>query len=164
MSVATSPSVFETVERLDTGALRKALKSPPAWVAFGGRKLPLADYLRIGAQLPGGFELIILLIIIAVLLLFGPQKLPELARSLGRAWGELRRGRMEVERQIRDEFREVETKDFGTRLRDSAKELGIDVSGKRDADLRLEIARRIDDASDEKVMTVSRILGALESG
>jgi len=144
--------------------LRKALKSPPAWVGFGGRKLPLADYLSIGAQLPGGFELIILLIIIAVLLLFGPQKLPELARSLGRAWGELRRGRMEVERQIRDEFREVETKDFGTRLRDSAKELGIDVSGKRDADLRLEIARRIDDASDEKVMTVSRILGALESG
>ena len=145
-------------------ALRKALKSPPAWVAFGGRNLPLADYFRIGAQLPGGFELIILLIIIAVLLLFGPQKLPELARSLGRAWGELRRGRMEVERQIRDEFREGDTKDFGTRLRDSAKELGIDVSGKRDSDLRLEIARHIDDASDDKVMIVSRILGALEGG
>ena len=39
------------------------------------------------AQLPSGFEWIILLIIIAVLLLFGPQKLPELARGFGRAIG-----------------------------------------------------------------------------
>jgi len=126
--------------------------------------MPLADYFRIGAQFPGGFELIILLIIIAVLLLFGPQKLPELARSLGKAWGELRRGRMEVERQIKEEFRDLETKDMGTRLRESARELGIDVAGKKDADLRLEIARRIDTASDDKVVLVSRLLNATEAG
>src|SRR2546426_7046197 len=100
-----SRSVFETVAQPDMAALRKALKSPPAWVAFGGRNLPLADYFRIGAQLPGGFELIILLIIIAVLLLFGPQKLPELARSLGRAWGELRRGGVEGGRRNPREVR-----------------------------------------------------------
>ncbi len=126
--------------------------------------MPLADYFRIGAQFPGGFELIILLIIIAVLLLFGPQKLPELARSLGKAWGELRRGRMEVERQIKEEFRDLETKDMGTRLRESARELGIDVAGKKDADLRLEIARRIDTASDDKVVLVARLLNATEAG
>src|SRR2546428_4396050 len=101
--------------------------------------MPLADYLRLGAQLPGGFELIILLIIIAILLLFGPQKLPELARSLGKAWGELRRGRMEIERQIRDAVGAQDTKDFGTRLPDSARELGIDTVAKRYSEIRLEI-------------------------
>ena len=126
--------------------------------------MPLADYFRIGAQLPGGFELIILLIIIAVLLLFGPQKLPELARSLGKAWGELRRGRMEVERQIREEFRDLETKDTGTRIRESARELGVDTAGKKDSEIKLEIARRIDMASNDKVVLVSRLLNATEAG
>ncbi len=126
--------------------------------------MPLADYLRFGAQLPGGFEIVIILIIIAVLLLFGPQKLPELARSLGRAWGELRRGRMEVERQIKEEFSGMEAKDLGTRLRDSARELGIDATGKRDSELKLEIARRIDSAPDDKVIAVSRLLNATEAG
>lgn len=41
----------------------------------------------------GPEELIILLAII--LLLFGPQKLPELARALGRSFGEFDRGKAE---------------------------------------------------------------------
>ena len=127
--------------------------------------MPIADYLKLGAQLGiGGFEWIILLIIIAILLLFGPQKLPELARSIGRAWGELRRGKMEVERQIRDEVAASESKDYSTRLRDSARELGIDSTGKRDSEVKLEIARRIDGAPDDKVVLVSRLLGASEAG
>src|SRR2546422_9158643 len=108
--------------------------------------MPLADYLRLGAQLPGGFELIILLIIIAVLLLFGPQKLPELARSLGRAWGELRRGRREGARQIRDEVRGGGTKEFGARLPAPAKEPRIDGSPKRGSGLRRRTARHTADA------------------
>jgi sec-independent protein translocase protein TatA len=127
--------------------------------------MPLSDYLRFGAQmLPGGFELIILLIIIAVLLLFGPKKLPELARSIGRAWGELRRGKMEVERQIRDEFTAEERRDVGSRLRDAARELGVDPASMQDSDLKLQIVRRIDPASDDKVASVARILGVSESG
>src|SRR2546427_11957170 len=129
MWVGTPRSASMTGARAVTGALRKALKSPPAWVGFGGRKLPLADYLRIGAQLPGGFELIILLIIIAVLLLFGPQKLPELARSLGRAWGELRRGRGGGERAIRDECWGGGPKESGTRARDSSRGRGAALFG-----------------------------------
>jgi len=123
-----------------------------------------ADFLRLTAQLPGGFEWIILLIIIAVLLLFGPKKLPELARSIGRAWGELRRGKMEVEREIRSELSATEAQELGGRIRDSARELGIDVAGKRDSELKLEIARKIDSASDDRVVLISRILGATESG
>jgi sec-independent protein translocase protein TatA len=126
--------------------------------------MPLADHLRLGAQLPGGFEIIILLIIIAVVLLFGPKKLPELARSIGRAWGELRRGKMEVERQIRDEFTAEERRDVGSRLRDAARELGVDPAGMRDADLKLQIVRRIDTSPDDKVASVARILDVSEIG
>ncbi len=126
--------------------------------------MPISDFLNLGAQLPGGFEWVILLIIIAILLLFGPQKLPELAKSIGRALGEFQRGRMEVQREIRQEFQQAEGKDFGVRLRDSARELGIETTGRRDSEIKLEIARRIDTAPDDKVALVSRILGASESG
>ena len=125
--------------------------------------MPLSDFLRFEAQLPGGFEWVILLIVIAILLLFGPQKLPELAKSIGRAWGEFRRGRMEVEREIRQEFQQEQPRDLGVRLRDSAQELGIDTTGRRDSELKLEIARRIDSAPDDKVVIVARILGASET-
>jgi len=125
--------------------------------------MPLPDFLRLGAQLPGGFEWIILLIVIAVLLLFGPQKLPELARSIGRAWGEFRRGKLEVERQIQQEF-STEPRTTGPRLRDAASELGISTMGKSDGQLKLEIARRIDSAPDDKVAFVARLLDATETG
>ncbi len=55
-----------------------------AFVLFGG--------------LPGGPELLIILLIIV--LLFGANKLPELARSTGQAMGEFQRGREEIEREL----------------------------------------------------------------
>lgn len=45
----------------------------------------------------GSSELIVILII--VLLLFGPQKLPELAKALGKAAGEYHRAEREFERE-----------------------------------------------------------------
>lgn len=48
----------------------------------------------------GGPE--ILLIFIIVLLLFGAKKLPQLARGIGQASGELKKARAEVEREIKD--------------------------------------------------------------
>lgn len=47
---------------------------------------------------PGGPELLIILVI--VVLLFGANKLPSLARSTGQAAGEFRRCREELERDI----------------------------------------------------------------
>jgi len=126
--------------------------------------MPLSDFLRFEAQLPLGFEWVIILIVIAILLLFGPQKLPELARGIGRAWGEFRRGRMEVEREIHQEFQQEPPRDLSVRLRDSARELGIDTTGRRDPELKLEIARRIDSAPDDRVITISRFLGVSETG
>jgi sec-independent protein translocase protein TatA len=50
--------------------------------------------------LPGGPELIVILLIIV--LLFGAQKLPKLARSSGEAMGEFQKGREEVEQELQE--------------------------------------------------------------
>jgi len=49
--------------------------------------------------IPGGPELLIILGI--AVLLFGANKLPALARSSGQAMGEFRKGRQEIEDEIR---------------------------------------------------------------
>lgn len=48
----------------------------------------------------GGPELLIVLAI--AVLLFGANKLPSLARSMGQAGGEFKRGREEVEQDLRE--------------------------------------------------------------
>lgn len=52
------------------------------------------------AGLPGGPEVLVVLFV--VLLLFGAKKLPELSRSLGRSLGEFKKGKDDLEREIRD--------------------------------------------------------------
>jgi len=56
---------------------------------------------------PGGMELMIILGI--AILLFGANKIPELARSSGQAMGEFRRGREELETEIREAAAEPES-------------------------------------------------------
>lgn len=48
--------------------------------------------------IPGGPELLVILLI--AVLLFGANKLPKLARSMGAAQGEFKRGRTEVEQEL----------------------------------------------------------------
>ncbi len=50
--------------------------------------------------LPGGPEMIIILAI--VVLLFGANKLPSLARSSGEAIGEFKKGREDIENELRE--------------------------------------------------------------
>jgi sec-independent protein translocase protein TatA len=54
--------------------------------------------------LPGGPELLIVLAVIV--LLFGANKIPKLARSTGQAMGEFRRGREEIEEELKAGVRE----------------------------------------------------------
>jgi sec-independent protein translocase protein TatA len=50
--------------------------------------------------IPGGPEMLIILAI--AILLFGANKLPDLARSSGQAMGEFKKGRQEIETEIRE--------------------------------------------------------------
>lgn len=50
-------------------------------------------------MMPGGTELLVILLV--VVLLFGPTRLPALAHAGGRALGEFELGRTEVERDLR---------------------------------------------------------------
>ena len=53
----------------------------------------------------GGQEIIILAIIIIVL--FGAKKIPKLARSIGQASGELKNGRIESEKELKEAIEET---------------------------------------------------------
>lgn len=50
--------------------------------------------------MPGGIEIFVVLIV--VVLLFGANKLPKLARSSGQAMGEFKKGREQVETELRE--------------------------------------------------------------
>ncbi len=119
--------------------------------------MSLGDLLTITAQIEG-MEWIIILVIIAVLFLFGPSKLPELARSTGRALGEFHRGRLEVEREINQQFT-ANTADPRTREQRAAQALGVATAGKSDLQLKLDIARSLDKVPDNLVTAAAQALG-----
>ena len=50
--------------------------------------------------IPGGPELLIVLFVLV--LLFGANKIPKLARSTGQAMGEFQRGRNEIEEELKE--------------------------------------------------------------
>ncbi len=127
---------------------------------------PVIEASRLQFGVPAGLEIIIILIIVALLLFLGPTKLPALARGIGKALGEFRRGRMEIERQIRQEVDAAATYsgtqqvfEISPRLVEAAKELDIDVLGRRERDLKMEIIRTLDRESEDKLRKVAGLLG-----
>lgn len=99
----------------------------------------------------GGTEWI-WIILFVVVLLFGSKKIPEIARALGRARGELERGRQEVEREIREASRAPIKKEKTERekLIEAANALGINTYGKTDEQLREEIQLALTKKTDEQ--------------
>lgn len=85
------------------------------------------------------------IIILVILVLFGTKKLPEFARNLGRASGEFTRGKMELEREIKDAMNQTPT-GSSANVADAAKALGIDVSNKDEITLKREIAEKVKNA------------------
>ena len=54
-------------------------------------------------------EIIIILVAVGVLL-FGGKRIVELARSVGRVSGEYKKGKIEVEKEIKEAAKEIESK------------------------------------------------------
>jgi len=50
----------------------------------------------------------ILMILVLALLIFGPKRLPQIGRTIGRALGEFRRASSELKRTVEVEMREVD--------------------------------------------------------
>ena len=69
--------------------------------------------------LPGGPELLIVLFVLV--LLFGANKIPKLARASGQAMGEFKRGREDVESELRESLADPVT-DAEPAARESAAE------------------------------------------
>jgi sec-independent protein translocase protein TatB len=61
----------------------------------------------------GGFTEIGFILFIAFLL-FGPKKLPDIARTLGKGLGELRRASNELKTSLEDEIRNLDRYDGGS--------------------------------------------------
>jgi TatA/E family protein of Tat protein translocase len=102
----------------------------------------------------------IVVIIAIVLLLFGAKKIPQFARSLGKASGEFKRGKQivememkEVERQDRADTRGSSIDNGPSRdlasdaeaspLRRAARDLGIITDGKSDDEVKVLIQEKV---------------------
>jgi len=88
----------------------------------------------------------IVLIVLALVLIFGAKKIPELARSLGRAKMEFEKGKMEIEKELK-ELKETPTttqkSEVDEKLVKIAKELGIETEGKTEKELKEEVAKKL---------------------
>ena len=92
-------------------------------------------------QMPVGFEILIIIIIIVVLF-FGVKKIPELARSFGKATTEYEKAKVQAEKEL-DQIRSS-VKSGREKLEEIAQSLRIDYSNKNDDDLRKDIEGALD--------------------
>ncbi|MCZ7382926.1 MAG: twin-arginine translocase TatA/TatE family subunit [Candidatus Methanoperedens sp.] len=96
----------------------------------------------------------ILLILVIIIIFFGASKIPELARSLGKASGEFKKAKQETELELKDfekSIRESKSpEDKSSRIRTMAKDLGIAIEGKSDEQLLDEIQKKMPTVKSEK--------------
>ena len=92
-------------------------------------------------QIPGGFEWIFIIVIIVVLF-FGVKKIPELAKSFGKATAEFEKAKLEAKRDL-EKFRNENPIVGREKLESIADTLGIDYTNKNDDELKQAIEREI---------------------
>lgn len=93
------------------------------------------------------------IVLVVVILLFGSKKLPEVARSLGKAIGEFQKGKIEFEKEMRSATEQVtqpskpesktEEATKKEELQKAAAALGIDASTKSEEELKKAIKEKI---------------------
>ncbi len=82
-----------------------------------------------------------ILILVVALFLFGPNKLPEMAHSLGKAMGEFKRAQVESEYELKRSDKPMDDRDI--KIHNLAIEMGIDVQNKTSEQLVEEIRSKI---------------------
>jgi sec-independent protein translocase protein TatA len=90
-----------------------------------------------------------ILIMAVAIFFFGPDKIPELARSLGKATGEFKRAQMISEHEIKKLNDPLDEKD--TKIHNLAIEMGLDVNNKTSEQLVEEIRLKIRSKETETV-------------
>ncbi|WP_457550069.1 twin-arginine translocase TatA/TatE family subunit [Archaeoglobus sp.] len=91
----------------------------------------------------------LLLILLIVFILFGANKLPELARSLGRAKAEFKKAEREAELELIEFERKIrEGRYKREELEKMAKDLGVESEGKSDEELARDIRNVIREKSE----------------
>lgn len=88
----------------------------------------------------------IILIGIVVILLFGASKIPELARSLGKATGEFKKGKSDLEAELTDIGKPAKAgkphENASSKIKKMAQDIGIATEGKSDEQLLDEIQKK----------------------
>ncbi len=88
----------------------------------------------------------IALVVVVIIILFGAAKIPELARSLGKATGEFKKGQKEIERELTDiekSVKESPGEDKSSKIKQMARDLGISTEGKTDEQLLEEMQKKM---------------------
>jgi sec-independent protein translocase protein TatA len=91
----------------------------------------------------------LIVIVIVVVLIFGAGKIPDLAKSLGRASGEFQKGKVESELEVQKLKASESTtasqpsSDARVRMIKAASELGISTDGKTDVEIQAEIKKAL---------------------
>lgn len=85
-----------------------------------------------------GYEWLIIIAVLAIIFLWGPQKLPELARSIGLARKEFEKASKEISTPITSTTTQTATDSLVV----AAKELGISTEGKTRGEIAKEIAEK----------------------
>jgi sec-independent protein translocase protein TatA len=98
-------------------------------------------------QIPGGIEWVILIVVIVVVF-FGIKKIPEMAKSFGRATAEYEKARIQAKRELQ-QIKSTENEKVGReKLEEIADTLGIDYTNKNDEDLRKAIDSAVNKEKD----------------
>jgi len=84
--------------------------------------------------------------LVIVVIFFGAKKIPELARSMGKATSEFQKARMEAKKTIENQSSDQENEQRSVdreKLESIAETLGVDYSNKDDQDLKNAIDEKL---------------------